>query len=387
MNTIQRGIIALMKSAVTRTPCSLPEDFDLEQAYPLIRKHHISPMAYDGACRCGFSRQMPIMQQLFMDYRSSLLKSEGQMRAVQKVMAAFDANGIDYMPLKGCKLKQLYPAQELRIMGDADILIRTEQYDKILPIMQSLGFREGQESDHELVWRNQELHLELHKRLIPSYNKDFYAYFGEGWQLAKCQSGTRYAMTQEDEMVYLFTHFAKHYRDGGIGYRYVTDLWVYRCAHPQMDEAYIRRALEQLQLAEFYDNVLRLITVWFADAPTDEKMDYMTDFIFASGSWGAVQSRVVSSAVKKKKNTAGFAKLQYALDALFPSVTVLRSKYTVLKKCPWLLPVVWLVRPFYKVIFEAKTLKWQKKNLDALTKDEIRQRRKMLNYVGLDYNF
>lgn len=39
---------------------------------------------------------------------------------------AFDAGGIDYMPLKGSILKDLYPRHEMRMMGDADILIRME---------------------------------------------------------------------------------------------------------------------------------------------------------------------------------------------------------------------------------------------------------------------
>lgn len=387
MNIQQRGVILLMKSAVTQQPYALPEGFDLEAELGSIRKHHISAMAYDGACRCGISPQLPVMQQLFGDYYRCLRKSEGQMRQVRKVFDAFEAHQIDYMPLKGCIMKQLYPAPELRSMGDADILIRIEQYSQIVPIMESLDFQEVKESDHELVWQNKELFLELHKRVIPSYNKDFYAYFGEGWQLAECRSGSRYAMRAEDEMVFLFTHFAKHYRDGGIGYRYVTDLWVFRNANPNMDEEYIRATLEKLYLAEFYENILRLIDVWFADAPTDEKMDYMTDFIFASGSWGVGQSRTLANAVKNKQRSGVLAKLRYVWSILFPPVVVLSRKYTVLKKHPWMLPLVWLIRPFYKVLFEVKSLKRQKDNLGVLTKEEIRHRREMLNFVGLDYHF
>ena len=125
------------------------------------------------------------------------------------------------MLLKGTLLKEMYPKKELRAMGDADILIKTEQYDKIKPIMQGLGFEERTESDHELIWRKPQLLLELHKKLIPSYNKDYYAYFGDGWQLGKPNSNFphRFEMSDEDQMIYLFTHFAKHYRDAGIGIR------------------------------------------------------------------------------------------------------------------------------------------------------------------------
>ena len=71
--------------------------------------------------------------------------------------------------------------------------------------MESLGFAEKLESDHELIWQKPSAYIELHKRLIPSYNQDYYAYYGEGWNLAKKCDGTRYSMTDEDQMIYLFT--------------------------------------------------------------------------------------------------------------------------------------------------------------------------------------
>ena len=67
--------------------------------------------------------------------------------------AAFEKNGIAHMPLKGILMKQLYPRPDMRIMGDADILIRVEQYEKIKPLLEELGFAEKLESDHELICR------------------------------------------------------------------------------------------------------------------------------------------------------------------------------------------------------------------------------------------
>ncbi len=90
--------------------------------------------------------------------------------------------------------------------------------DRIRPLMISLGYTEGVESDHEYNWQKGSTHIELHDRLIPSYNRDYYAYSGEGWQLAKTVSNAslEHKMSAEDEMIYLFTHFAKYCRDSGI---------------------------------------------------------------------------------------------------------------------------------------------------------------------------
>lgn len=389
MNDQQKAIVLLMKSAITRQAEALPEDFSLEQSLALIHKHHMVNLIYDGAALCGISGKHPAMQQLFPHYLRQLLKSEGQQRAVAALCQAFRDAGIDHMLLKGCRMKGLYPKAELRYMGDADILIRPEQYDRIRPIMRQLGYREKSETDHELPWVSDGLYVELHKMLIPSYNKDLYAYYGDGWQLAAAGDGSEYFMKPEDEFIYLFTHFAKHYRDGGVGCRYVVDLWLWRRNYPAMDERYIRKIMETMQMERFYGNILALIDYWFAGGPGSETLDILTEFIFSSGSWGADEVRVLSRAVRDAKHSAlGFSgRLLYLWQTAFPPRRTLWDKYTVLKKHPWMLPAVWLVRPFYKVFFEWKTLSRKKKHLQTLSEENIRLRRDMLQLVGLDYNF
>lgn len=388
MNDTQKGILTLFKSAITGEALPLPEGFDLETADEPLRSHHMSALIYEGAVRCGIPGSQPIMRRLFQSYCKALQVSEGQLRQLEKVFAAFDAQGIDYMPLKGCNMKALYPKPELRMMGDGDVLIRLDQYPRIIPVMESLGFTNTGNTDHEIVWRNRELYLELHKRVIPSYNKDFFAYFGDGWQRAATHTGCRYSMTAEDEFVFLFTHFAKHYRDGGIGCRHVLDLWVYLRANPDLDGGYVKRELAKLQLLEFYENIRRVIAVWFEEARSDEKTDYITDFVFSSGSWGSGASKSASIAVRDSHGGAFWkGRLAYVLRTAFPDVKTLRSKYTVLKKAPWLLPIVWLIRPFYKLFFEFRTLDKQKRNIGALSEDSLDERRRELQYVGLDYRF
>ena len=389
MDTQQQGIISLIKSGITAQRYRLPDSFVLEDALPIVMKHHMLPLVYTGACYCGIDRESDTMQKMLMSYYQLLMKSEGQMQAIRQICTAFDDHGIDYMPVKGCILKDLYPTAELRSMGDADILIRMEQYPQIIPIMEALGFQAIKESDHELVWKSPNLYLELHKRLIPSYNRDFFAYFGDGWKLAVRKEGTRFSMTSEDEMIFLFTHFAKHFRDGGIGCRYVLDLWVFRRANPNMDEGYIKEELCKLQLYEFYRNILQLIDVWFEGAATDEKMDAMTEYIFASGSWGSVASRTISNAVRREAEENGRinAKWDYFKTYAFPGVQVLKFKYPILQKAPWMLPLVWVYRPFYKLIFERRSMERRVAQGQAIGTQDVDDRERMLRYMGLAYHF
>lgn len=386
MNTTQRGIVILLKSAVTGEALPLPEGFDIEDAYPVIKAHHMASLAYEGAANCGIPMG-ETMQLLFQRYCKAMQISERQLRQVRRIYAAFDENGIDYMPLKGCNMKPRYPKPELRMMGDADILIRMEQYDRIRPVMESLGFTEKNETDHELHWEHPALHVELHKRVIPSYNKDFMAYFGDGWQLSAGREGGRHYMTPEDEWIYIFTHFAKHCRDGGIGCRHVLDLWVYLRTFPELDGGYVAAELEKLQLLEFHENIRALLSAWFGGGEVDEKTEFLTQFVFSSGSWGAAESRVLSRMVRDTGRTGASGRLVYLWKTAFPGVAILRDKYTVLQKAPWLLPAVWIYRPFYKFLREFGTLDRKKADLDALTPESMTTRREMLEYVGLEYHF
>ena len=385
---MQRGIITLIKSAVLQQPLELPEGFDLEQAYTQIRRHSVVALCYDGAVRCGVDKNLPVMQKLFHGYLRSLQVSEGQMRQVDRICKAFEENGIDYMPLKGCNMKKLYPAPELRTMGDADILIRVEQYERIKPIMEGLGFRFEKESDHELVWVHPELFLELHKRVMTSYNVDFFAFFGDGWQFAKPYNSSCYVMQNEDAYLYTFVHFSKHYRGGGIGLRHVVDLWLYHKKFQNMDMSYLQKVLKELNLLEFHGNVQHLIDTWFENGGSNEITEFMTDFIFASGNWGEAESKFLSSLLRKGRAGAWQTnRLGYVISRMFPSADSLSPKYTVLQKAPWLLPVVWIYRPFYKLIFERKSLKKQIDKTALVTEEKIDEKRRMLRSVGLDFNF
>ena len=274
-------------------------------------------------------------------------------------------------------------------MGDADVLIRMEQYDRIIPIMESQGYQFKEETDHELPWRSKALLVELHKRLIPSYNRDYYAYYGEGWQLGKTHRGHRYVMNDEDTFVYLFSHYAKHYRDGGIGCRHVTDLWVWSRSHPDMDESYIRKEMETLQLDMFYDNTLRLLAVWFQDALADERAEFMTDYIFASGNFGLLENRVLSKGLKtmKHKRSVRGEWFRQLMVGLFPGLAFMRKQYPLLAKCPWLLPLFWVIRVFDKLLFQRKKPEYLRRSLAVFKEENLDAHQRALQYVGLDYHF
>ena len=388
----QKGIISLIRSSIKSEPAVLPNHFDWSEALKVADRHQITPMIYYGAHKSGIELPDDSYVKLKRATYYAATVDTCQNCESSELFRTFSKNDIDYMPLKGILLKQFYPNPELRVMSDVDVLIKVEQYEAISDIMKRLGYFEKVESDHELVWSKPPIMIiELHKRLIPSYNKDYYAYFGDGWQFARRSEydPCRHEMCDEDQLIYLFTHFAKHYRDGGVGIKQLVDLWVFLNKNPEMNADYIRTELTELQLYQFYLNILDTIDVWFCNAAPNEMSDFITKRVFDSGAYGEQDERTIASTVKalKSAGSATKARRKKVLAIIFLPYPSMCKKYPVLKIVSVLLPLFWLVRIIQTVLFKPESILRQRADMDIMTVDNINRYHDDLNYVGLDFNF
>ena len=393
MDSQLSGIVTLIRSALKDETHTLPEDFDWENAVSVMYTHHLVGIAVRGAARCGVPRSHPAVRQLTALFCKDVQASRRQTQMLQMVYAMFQDSGIQYMPVKGAVLKPMYPQSELRAMGDADVLILEEQYPKIRSLMLSLGLREEVESDHEYVWHGGGFKLELHKRLIPSYNKDYYAYYGDGWRLARKdgQSSAHY-LSPEDHFIYLLVHFAKHYRDGSISAKNICDFWVCRNVGPGLDEEYIRAELKKLKLLDFYGNVLDLLNTWFEGAAPTQAVEILTRTAFQGGIYSFEESQITASVLKLTKETESLSdsKQKLLLRKLFPPVGVLSQRFPVLKKYPVLLPFIWVVRWFDALVIRPGQIKRglsESRELMKTDADRVSRYENQLRAVGLDFNF
>lgn len=389
MQGLQRGVIELVRASLTKEKAEIGSDFDWDAAYRIGCRHDIVPMLCYGIAASGIQPPEEIRRKLRLMAIKCTVLDRNQRAELEKIEQSFQAQGIDYLPLKGMVMKLRYPRSELRTMGDADILIREEQYADIRIIMGKLGFSEILESDHELVWDKPGLlHLELHKRLIPSYNKDYYAYYGDGWKLAQKTESTRYAMRAEDEFIYLFTHYAKHFRDGGVGIRQMADLFVFLRTYSELDFQYIETELGKLSLDVFYRNTRATLSAWFEKGADMDMTDFITDKIFCSGSFGTSEEGNLSGGVRaaatEKPERVRWHK---GIQLIFPSVKALSRKYPVLKRCKLLLPFVWVYRWVTVLLFRRGNIRRNFDRINALTAENIRGYQAELKYVGLDFKF
>lgn len=391
MTNFQRDVISLIKSALTNEKVKISDDLDWQKVLRLSESHRIGIILYYGIVNSQIDLPKDISENFQRDTIRSFFVSKNQVSAISQLLSEFESNGIDYMPVKGSVLKMVYPKPELRPMGDADILIRVEQYDKIKPVLEKLGYEYTDESLCEIIWKKKgKLYLELHKTLVPENVEDYYVHFGTGWENAVKSKGYnhKYELSPEDHYLFVFTHFARHYRAAGIGIKHFVDIWMYNKIYDNMDYEYINAKLEEIGLKEFHKNVLETLEVWFENKENTEMSDFITSIIFSSGAFGLQSKAILSEAVKRKgaNDNINSAKQSKLLWLVFLPYKLMCLKYPILKKAPILLPVFWVIRAINAVFLKTNKVKKYWKNVQSLDNAEVNEYKQALNFVGLDYN-
>ncbi len=379
-------VINLIKAFLTGRKCEIPADVDFAFALKTAKKHQLSAIMLEGAKICGMEEDSLFVKELFNNVCFFVAEDTKQSLEIAKIFKLFSQNDIDYMPLKGTVLKQIYPKSVERQMNDIDILIREEDLIRIIPILTSnLGFIRRTESDHEYIFEKKGILLELHKKLIPSYHEDLYSYVKDGFSKAVVSEKNKneYVLSNEDLFIYLFLHFSKHYRAGGIGLKYLIDFCILILKF-NLDYSYIETELEKVKLKEFYFNVRKTADAFLGRGDFDDISETITLFLFKSGLYGKQDLQSTASVMLNKKGEDNVKKVKARniFYAVFPKFCDMKIKYPVLCKAPVLLPLMWLIRLFEAIITPQK-IKAKRDRILGPDENKVKEFENELKIVGL----
>lgn len=382
---LQTQMLMLLRGALNEQMLTVDTPPDIPQLAKEAARHGIENMLFFGVRAAGVDKNDPQMKTLLHTVGRHIFITENQIAEANAVCAAFDKAGIAYLPVKGMVLRELYPSADMRTMGDVDILIREQQIPQIKELLTSLGFTFVLESVHEYVWEKKGvLYLELHKSLFAEYETDVFPVFGSGWELAIApESGCHYTLSPEDHFLYVFVHFAKHYRGGGIGLRHLSDIVICLRNGGIKNWQYVEQQLQRVQMLEFYKNVRAAIDEWLGDGPLSEKSAFILRQIWTSGVYGTPEAHRTADAERATTGSLKMAKANRIQKLLFPSRLDMALQYPVLKKVPVLLPFFWVVRFVRVALFRPGQAVSRSKGLHDVSVEDIRDRQQALRYVGL----
>ena len=148
LSTFEKGILELIGCALNGGEPQLGEGFDFEQAYSFAQERQITPIIYYGAVNVPDFMSTLAGKKFFKSTMNMSFYCAEQDEVINGLRKAFKDNGIEHMLVKGTVIRSLYPYPEMRLMSDADILIRTTT------LMQQLTTRSELCSMHSRVGQN-----------------------------------------------------------------------------------------------------------------------------------------------------------------------------------------------------------------------------------------
>ena len=162
-------------------------------------------------------------------------------RFIGELVSRIRKEGIYTLLVKGQGVAQCYGRPLWRTSGDIDFFLSDENYAKadafLLPLASSVekdtGGHHGMTIDGWVVELHNNLHCGLSKRIEKVLDKMKRESFYEGkvrsWMNGKVSV---FMLSRENEILYGFNHFLKHFYKGGLGLRQICDwcrlLWTYR---------------------------------------------------------------------------------------------------------------------------------------------------------------
>ena len=356
MNHILTGRYAvhLIDSLLQGTaPENKPEEISFEDLYRLSVFHNVSTMCLSALKKTDQVIEPELLKK--WENRSALSTGQSmtQLHERKSIYEALEENKIDYLPLKGCLLKDMYPDPNYREMSDLDILIREKDADQIKSLMENMGYTCSafRQYVHDGYYRKPFMHVEMHYRL---FSEDHFQkrgwdvthsdFFINPWKYAHKADGCRYRFDEDDLYVYLIMHLAKHYLGSGAGIRQFTDLYFLN-QNLQLNIDAVYEKLDQFGLKEFCITAEHLVEMWYQGREPDEKTSEMESIVFRSGSYGTQDISLNRQMDKyEKEHSSSTFLAHYMRERLFPSYGELKNQYPGLRDHPERLPVYWTKR-------------------------------------------
>ena len=334
------------------------------------KRHNLVQLISD-ACSSLNDEQKKIM---FSASVQVLMHFENQDYFRNQVYAAFEAAGIDYIPLKGSVLKDYYNEPWHRTCGDIDILVRPHEIERAINILVNSGVCELKDkSEHDVVFVHSngsilELHYDLHEKECS---------VDDVWKTAlQSKDSHLYYMTNEMFAFCHIAHMAKHFRRSGCGLRPFVDLYILK-NRMGFDEIKLETMLRVASLEKFYRSMLSLIDCWFNDKELSSEQRLVSEYVLTGGVFGSVESKV---AIKRSKMSG----IKYFFRRAFVSCKGLAYKYPILKKYPYLYFFCNAHR-WYCLLFKGKfnIVKEELSTNASLSNDVSEKILKIHSYIGL----
>ena len=338
-------LLKLTASVINGTVPPEPyNSIDLSEVYKLAKSHNILNLTYYAVEQLQNKPDADILKKWEFNRNQCIHRNMIQTQEFNIISDSFEENKIEFMPVKGFFLSNLYPKPDYRFMSDLDFLVKKDNLKQADSVLVSMGYtatKKGVMYDDEFE-KPPFMYIEVHHELFPLHSP-FNPYYKDIFERSEKETEYRYKMTDEDAYIYIMLHLYKHYSEAGTGIRSIVDTYLLnKKVLPEMDKSYLNDQFNKLGISEFVETLSNIAEKWFG-LNTDYKFLEDELFILYSGTYGNYETRILNK-------YSNLGSKHYYLKRIFPPLIVMKDLFHPLRKYPFLLPFFYIVRIFSLIL-------------------------------------
>ena len=332
----------------------IPAGLDYQQFHRLCALHSMSVAVLRAVEAVKDALPQKILSALEHAAYRHLTYDVQSARDIDMFLAALEARGFRYMPLKGYHLKKLYPSSDMRYASDFDILIDASRLKELRKFLNEYGLKTMRRDEHhDIVYHPENKTVfELHKTMFVGAFEEYFGEREKGFEGARVKEGYKFFYEMDKERFYLsiLAHSAQHFViGGGVGIRHLSDVYLYRKTYT-LDDEYLNSELEKCGLKRFKEEFEKVAYFLFDDVDAPPFTEKLAEHILSSAILANSEKKVASEVVSVGESEHRKAQKKAFWRKVFLPTEQMKFQFPVLKKAIWLLPVFHIVR-WIKVIF------------------------------------
>lgn len=264
------------------------------------------------------------------------------------LLGAFRKSNIPVVVLKGTSASQYYPVPECRQMGDVDLLVRPEDYDRAVSCLLDGGCEETTDADEAKTGRHRsfrchgipaELHRHFSSCIMPENAEALDRMLFDGIEAG------RTVLPDMLNGIVLIEHIALHL-EGGLGFRQTVDWWMFadKCLGDAEWEREFSALADRVGMAPLAKTVTRMCQLYLGLRPditwcrdADETMcAELMEYILNCGNFGR------NRALEQSESVSALPTLAHPIQLFRYVQSHGERNWKALKKHPWLKPFAWV---------------------------------------------
>lgn len=371
---IREYLAELVKAQLeNRKPMPIPNGIDAKQILEIARENHMDYLLLGALVKAdGMNEDDREVARARVKW--SVVRTLTQIMELKQLEKRFEEEHVKSQPLKGARLKFIYPSPEMREMSDIDILIDVDDMLRAKDILLDMGYSLRQAIKHHDIYQKGafmvvEAHRSMYDRTVDNNQHNYF----EGFKRAVLREGMQYTydFTREDFYVYMMAHMAKHFYAMGCGIRNLVDVYIYQKEYGDiLDLAYVKKELEQCGILTFTEHMEKLAAIWLGGEEGDQFYDNLFFYMLNSGIYGKDENGIWNKFAEEKVRNREVSLRELKMWYYLPPLSYMAEYYPWLEDYPALIPVAWGIRAFRGIFMKKGVHK--REMLQDIERDQIK---------------